>query len=63
MQLTALPMLEFNYKFALLSAKYEVEKRGWLFFGAKALATFGGALGFFMAISPVVGKKFGMFLG
>lgn len=36
-----IPMLEFNYKFSALSAKYEIEKKGKVGFVAELIAIVG----------------------
>lgn len=48
-------MLEFNYKFAVLSAKYEIEGRSWLAFAAQALSACGGLLSLCLLITTAFG--------
>lgn len=49
------PMLEFNYKFAVLSAKYEIKGRSKALFVLHSLTTFGGLLSLFLLINSSFG--------
>jgi hypothetical protein len=48
---STVPILEFNYKFSALSAKYEVEKRSKFHFFLEVFAVVGALLTFFNLVN------------